>query len=264
MEKSGIEQEDLIADRDPHTVIDCQPKSTVEPTHSHSDELILRSFDKCLKDKRALEQFIRESLSSNDRLERLSANSYIHPNGFFKIPLLESDTYGPKIRLHVWTPSRIRPSDPFENLHTHHWDFESLILIGQLQHFIFCETSDQIFGMPYDRYSLKRTPQDGHYLIPTRVVLLQKAIETILDARANYSLGCDTIHQVYPVSPTDVTATLILQKRYTRRSNDVYLPTGVTHVSFGSIPRRPTPWELIEVISIVLRRYTHVTGRGDR
>lgn len=60
-------------------------------------------------------------------LQALGARSYLHANGFFKLPLAELSS-GARVRLHFW-PGDARAE---ENVHGHRWHMASRVLSGTL------------------------------------------------------------------------------------------------------------------------------------
>jgi hypothetical protein len=185
---------------------------------------------------------------------RLLRSSYIHPNGFYKIPLFEFDHFGPKIRLHVWIPNRLTPSDIDTNLHTHHWNFESVVIAGQLRHVTFLEMS----GNSHVKHKLTRRPADGHALQAVSTCSLCKSCEQHFAYGDSYSLRAVEIHQLSPSAHDRVTATLIHQHRHTEQQNYVYLPASDNLQSGENTPRRLTESD----ISILLTELCRAQEQG--
>src|SRR5580692_3858865 len=75
----------------------------------------------------ALLELIRRDRSS---LAELASCSYRHRNGFDKIVLGSAGSRGMKLVLHVWPLSDLPYHD---HIHSHRWDFASVVLAGTLQ-----------------------------------------------------------------------------------------------------------------------------------
>ena len=187
-------------------------------------------------------------LNQKSAIGNILKTSYVHPNGFYKIPLIQFDQFGPKIRLHLWCPSKIMPSSPFCNIHSHHWDFESAVLLGFLRHRVFFEQSMFRNGMPYVKYKLCRESDDGHSLSLVGSTLLGVEREDLLEPGARYSLKAYQLHQLEPLALDRFTVTLVHQRRHTEASNHVFHPVGSTPDESSSQPRRVTQSEFSEVL----------------
>lgn len=186
-----------------------------------------------------------ELLEARANLSRLLESSYIHPNGFFKIPLFESDYLGPKIRLHVWIPHRLTPSAIDTNIHTHHWSFDSFVMAGSLRHITYLEAR----GTSYNKCRLSRRPSNGHVLHTISKCELHIAEERQIGPNASYSLKATEIHQLFPSIHDRVTATLILQHRHTEYLNHVYLPASVQLEESEIVPTPITEEDISAVIA---------------
>lgn len=201
---------------------------------NNSDELCREIYAAFCANRTDIIPTIKKTFNTNSSLKKIINSSYVHPNGFYKIPLVEFDQFGPKIRLHIWIPSLLAPKDIYSNIHTHHWGFESIVIIGQIRHITFSEKT----GSSYVKYQLDRQPNHGHTLHKHGVCDLSKLNEQQFTAGSSYSLNATDIHQLSPSSQFQVTATLIHQYRHTERLNHVYLPIYENEVVFNHTPNR--------------------------
>jgi hypothetical protein len=74
---------------------------------------------------------IDEIQSDADHIHQLSQVSYLHANGFYKFPII--DTPFLKVRIHYWTED----VESAEDIHNHRWDMISKILKGNLKQILY-------------------------------------------------------------------------------------------------------------------------------
>ncbi len=81
---------------------------------------------------------IDEIQSDADQLHQLSKVSYLHANGFYKFPIIDTPFF--KVRIHYW-PKGI---DAEENIHNHRWDMISKVLKGELKQILYTKDEDDL------------------------------------------------------------------------------------------------------------------------
>jgi hypothetical protein len=144
-------------------------------------------------------------------LSAVVARSYVHANGFDKIPLITSSHPEYKLVLHIWQGREKQQDVPIEDIHNHRWDFTSLILTGgliweQYEH----SSSDSLLYAEYQYAS----PGNGfeYSLRPIGQTSLECSFRAWLPAGTAYALSHRVLHRVRP-APSCMTATIILQGR---------------------------------------------------
>jgi hypothetical protein len=90
---------------------------------------------------------------SRTSVDEVAARSYWHPNGFIKLVLEQRDGWG-QLRLHVWP----EPTDD-DDVHDHAWQYESVVVDGDLREIRYREVEDPESGVPMWRHSYGMT---GH------------------------------------------------------------------------------------------------------
>ena len=100
-----------------------------------------------------------EQLSTNSQdLQTLCQRSYTHPNGYHKLVLLTTETVSVpfELRLHHWFVTR--ETNRTGDIHTHDWNFASLVLFGQFDSYIYRETPNNthFHKFRYTRHSKSR------------------------------------------------------------------------------------------------------------
>lgn len=86
-------------------------------------------------------RILNELLTSPERLEKVSKQSYRHTLGFDKFILLDPGMmlenglkgYGWQLRLHIWWPGTNRGVPVVESMHEHSFDFTSTVLAGEIE-----------------------------------------------------------------------------------------------------------------------------------
>lgn len=76
--------------------------------------------------KVGIKSLLNEILQSPSQLAQLASSSYLHQNGFYKLPLYEAKEFS--LRLNIWMPG----TDSKETLHSHRWHIASYIADGTL------------------------------------------------------------------------------------------------------------------------------------
>jgi hypothetical protein len=128
-----------------------------------------------------------------------------HPYGFI-VYHLGADPCGRRLRLHVW-PAGVRPKQqPEWPIHSHPWDFSSMILCGRVLHTRYVASRDS--SGRYCHYSVSYAA-DASILVRTGLTLRVEpdAHETLLPG-AVYQMKPPEYHQVY-AADMGATATLV-------------------------------------------------------
>lgn len=89
------------------------------------------------EDKRFLAKILQNCIQDPDKLETISKDSYLHPNGFDKFTIANFD--GWKMRMHIWWPVEENGDDyrNFENIHSHRWIFGTSMISGEYESEIY-------------------------------------------------------------------------------------------------------------------------------
>lgn len=141
-----------------------------------------------------------------------------------------------ELRLNVWD-SRFKVPG-VSAIHTHPWDFESLIVVGRLYNTRYVETNE---GTPYMTSELK--PGTGGGLIgkPREVLLLNRDTE-VYTAGMTYE---QKAYEIHDSSPEDGTVTY---NRRTRVGEDVASVYWNTQNWVSAEPRLATQEEVFDIL----------------
>lgn len=143
---------------------------------------------------------ITDILNDPAKLNTVAKTSYHHALGFEKMVLKENIETGDKLCLHFWWPNAPEGDD---NIHPHRWDFNSLVLIGEIKvekyelhpegklfhQYIYCS--------PLKEEYYKLTPCGKNKVILTE--------EFSLKAGESYSQKYSELHRVTRKNPFVVT-----------------------------------------------------------
>ncbi len=139
-------------------------------------------------------------------LSAVASKSYLHPNGFEKIPLAYTRTPEYKLVLHVWCGGRDahEPSD----IHNHRWDFSSMVLLGGLQWEQY-EISASL-GHPMAEYRYQSPEGSGSYSLEhVGSSPLHCVLSAWFSERTTYTFSRDALHRADP--GTSMSVSLVLQ-----------------------------------------------------
>lgn len=148
----------------------------------------------------------------------------------------------PEKRLHVWYPPAAVPN--VSTIHTHPWDFDSLVLSGQLLNTrLSCAPGvTPLAGaewVPFNRATIQCGPGGGIRTAPDAVMLYQHGPEL-------YEVGdhyCQKAEEIHHTSPTPGAVTLVTRRfREDKDLAFVYYPKGEEWVS--AEPRPATTAEI--------------------
>ncbi len=141
-----------------------------------------------------LDDFINRVRCDTRSLQTIARRSYLHPNGFDKIVLIDSQRPAYKLRLHVWLPSEEQKAIAPEDVHNHRWDFCSHVLMGSLdwEEYVLTDSGEPRYQYHY------RSPgnSDAFSLESVGTVRTQRVFETTLPAGLSYRLQHGVLHRV--------------------------------------------------------------------
>lgn len=162
-------------------------------------------------------------------IDAMCADSYIHPNGFYKISFPRSHDSPIRVRLHVWLGDAFAGQEP--DAHNHKWSFASKVLIGKVTH-------DVLHVRPgpgnYHHYKYTRVAHGHQYVHSGTAELQLRRVEATPEGII-YSMDSRTVHRVRP-DESGCTATLVVELAPARTRTDVFVangskPEGVTVVT---------------------------------
>ncbi len=191
--------------------------------------------------RQGVHEILVEILKNSDTLESIAKNSYLHQNGFYKIILLDEESY--TLRLHIW----LNGIDVKETLHDHRWYLASAIINGSLKSEIW-ENSVSDNTKSYDEYMYIGKEQQPLYLGKAKVTYVNTVTRV---AGECYTLDPNVLHRI--VSSDDVmSATLMCRSALVKNSSrNIIVNDKVPNV----IPTYLSTTELEEV----LRRYLELS-----
>lgn len=165
-------------------------------------------------------------------LDDVTARSYLHPNGFMKIPLTDptTDPDGMTLRLHVWParspahhPEALRQPgrDGDRNPHNHRFDFASAVLLGRMRDVHYDEVPLPQANSPrHVRHEYGGTNTRGA-LTAGPLTTLQAAVVYERRTGDRYTLARDVVHTVHPQGD-QVLVTLVMQGPFITDTAIVY------------------------------------------
>jgi hypothetical protein len=155
--------------------------------------------------RRGLVDCLTAVAESEADLAVLASVSYLHGNGFFKIPLARCESHS--LRLHIWRVG----SSAEENLHSHRWPFASAVLLGELT----CEIWED--GTGDDALIRPEMIYRGNASALEPIGDCRVRLKTICRYHAGdrYWLPADGLHRIVNVG-SGLVATLMAHPRNTR------------------------------------------------
>jgi hypothetical protein len=154
--------------------------------------------------RRALSALLRDVLATDESLEEVAAQSYVHNNGFDKIVLLNRESWA--LRLHIWWPDQ-SPVD-VEHVHDHAWDFISTIVTGSYQMELYRAGGDDEW-FEY-RYEFPEGRPELHGLRLVGRTRLTRVLSIHVPTGGSYAIHGGQLHRVAAVSGA-LTSSLVLQ-----------------------------------------------------
>lgn len=152
---------------------------------------------------------------------------------------------GKELRLHVWD-SRFQVDDVTQ-MHTHPWNFRSLVVAGQVENVRYVERPE---WQAFDRYEIL-CGEGGHITSEPEQVYLSAEPPEIYAAGHVYSQEANEIHSSHPL---DGTVTLIYREFLDDEDHAyVYCEQGKEWIS--AEPRAATPAEVGAICQNALERW---------
>jgi hypothetical protein len=206
------------------------------------------------RDPRVVERLLRSVLADEAWLSETLARSYWHPNGFLKMVLAAGESF--QLRMHVWQP--VAGGQRWcENVHSHRWDFCSVIFMGGYRYQEFVPLAE---GEPYHAYTYDgHSGVDTYGLAAAGVDNLCCTLDAELAAGTHYTLTADALHRVV-ADQRHLAASLVLQgprrpEVPVRVFADHAIPVG------GTLPLRSlSPGDLLGQLNDLLAEF----GRAGR
>lgn len=164
-------------------------------------------------------------LADPARLRTIAARSYRHVNHFDKIVLVDNDTGGYRLTLHLWDPPFTQEEVDDELIHDHRFSFWSAVLTGTLtsQNFSRAERSATSVPLRQYRYSPEKlgTATLSNFYEFVEEADLEPTSPSVEKQGSAYYLEFHRIHRV--VLPTEYTVcTLVLRGPRERNFSNVY------------------------------------------
>lgn len=166
-------------------------------------------------------------VSNRHLIDVMCADSYIHPNGFYKISFPRSHDFPIRVRLHVWLRDAFAGQEPDAfvgqepDAHNHKWSFASKVLTGKVTH-------DVLNVKPgrgnYHHYKYTRVAHGHQYAHSGTAELQLRRVESAPKGII-YSMDSRTVHRVRP-DESDCTATLVVELAPARTRTDVFVANG--------------------------------------
>lgn len=189
-------------------------------------------------------------------VERVAADSYLHANGFYKIPLFTS--HGARLRLHFWNGATAAE----ENIHNHRWNLASRVLLGTLEDEIydFCPVDDPA-ALLLNEFEYRKAGPDEAVVSRCDGRAVRLTAKTVRMPGAAYSLHPRQLHRIV-TTPGAPTMTLMAQSAAVFSSNTMFTrdEVGDPDVERGSLG----PDVLLNVVShIVTLLNQRTAGRSS-
>lgn len=228
-----------------------------------ADDRRLRAAASVLRDDGGgLGDLLGEIVRDPDLAAAVARGSYWHANDFAKLVLHDSAAPDFHLRLHVWADGHAAAprSAGYCNIHTHRWEFASVVLAGGLHVDLFEEAADVLEPKTVvcDKFEY-RSPEPGGAgeLVALGTVALR------VTGSQDYAAGdlhtCDlrTVHAVEPVDRS-LTATIFVQGPTRARSALVYQEAG--RAALQDTGAMITPAEVVDLVSATLAAMHRAEG----
>jgi hypothetical protein len=194
-------------------------------------------------------RLILSILSSEELcLADVARRSYRHYNGFDRIELFPVSYLGYGVRLHIWWFDE-RSNE--EHIHTHPWDFASLIVVGTLTFEQYAEDyeGEEFFAHYYDH----PTTSPNYVLRPGEWTKLKKTFEASLVRGCSYVARRPFIHRVAKMSEA-TTATLMVHGPEHNYPTRIFVKKPLAETNNATFStNRFTPQQVLERLQRLLR-----------
>jgi len=149
-----------------------------------------------------IHRFIGAALDHPEVFDRINQFSHHHVNGFYRIVLIQSETLGPRIRLHHWP----RGFETYEDIHSHNWPFISYVLQGGLTEEIYEESgSNTGLFFHHTKTSSARMGSSEYKLNHLGGAYYRKVSQMRRNIGSIYSRSAQELHRIAKVSPCTTT-----------------------------------------------------------
>jgi hypothetical protein len=188
--------------------------------------------------------------------------SYWHANGFAKLVLHDSSEPNFHLRLHVWAAEHETAPHwaGYYNIHTHRWEFASVILAGALHVDLFAEIPDlrEPKSLLCDKFEyISAEPEAAGQLVPVGPQALRLTGSTDYEAGDVHYCDLRTTHAAAPVDRA-LTATIFVQGPTRARSALVYQENG--REALQDTGATITPAEVADLVSATLAAMNRAEG----
>lgn len=183
--------------------------------------------------------YVKNLLNNDSKLETIAKQSYIHFNGFVKIPICKRCD---KItRLHIWNISNEE-----QNPHSHGWNFKSKIMKGKFINTLFAETLNIDSSCNKNVIYLNKNTHSTN-IEYSQSVGLSEISSTVYTKDDIYEIDRKEIHTFYPLENKSIS----LIEMTTNHDNVAYIYSKKEHVKGGRCPNLSVN-ELKKYLSYVL------------
>lgn len=155
---------------------------------------------------------------------RLLEQSYWHPNGFLKV-VVRAFEDGSRLRLHYWPglSERVVPLD--EDIHTHRWNYWSLVLVGALRVETFIEAKS--LGTAYFEITCSSNSNGTYTMSEPKQAILSQLSDRIIMAGSTHFGTISTLHRCARAA-SGPAITLFFQSAALCRASRIFRPTAPT------------------------------------
>ncbi len=168
--------------------------------------------------------YIENIINDNIKLETIAKQSYIHFNGFVKIPIQKTNN---KItRIHIW-----KISNEEQNPHSHGWHFRSKIIKGKFINTLFTETLNENLNYNKNIIYLNKNTHSSNIEHSEYVGLSIKSSSTYMKNDV-YEINNTDIHTFHPLENMSIT----LIEMTTNHDDVAYIYSKDEHVKGGRCP----------------------------
>lgn len=161
---------------------------------------------------------------------------------------------GVDFRLNIWDRRYRVPGVSL--MHTHPWNFDSMILSGRLVNVRYVHASrtyDHRAVKNYNRRLLKPGPGGGLLETPTELVMLRQEPAEEFTAHSGFSSYRQRSHEIHVSEPSDGCVTLNQRERVGDDVAYVFWPEGEQWVS--AEPRKATDMEVKDIVTMALEKW---------
>lgn len=200
--------------------------------------------------------FLSSLLLDKGYVETMSKIAYAHQNGFHKYVLYVSNTYGWKVRLHVWWDKYQKEID--YDIHDHSWSYVSSILLGEVTNELYDFNQESTNKESFFHYLYEIHDETA---VSSFTACGLKEISYLVERKElkqgdTYTQHASILHKVVPIQKFP-TATLVFHQQPFQKRNNVYkkerIDTGKTYIGDLGTPKTPLKFaeEIGKIISLL-------------